>query len=518
MEPASVPGRRSRAPWSTTARPGTETRVGPGRYREVVRAWEPGEETARGVVDPSSATATDPDAVGWRRPAPTADALRTDVLLAAALFVASILSFSLWQVTGMYDDPAPAWLSVLCLAGVTLPLALRRRRPCTVLVVVATAFIVLGSTQVPETLVANIALFLALYTVGAWGPDRRRATVVRLVVVVAMFVWLIIVLFLSTTDPDALPGLSRAGVFSPLVAFLLIQLLTNVAYFAAAYWFGQNAWNAARERARVEARTRELEAERRVVTTQAVALERLRLARELHDAVAHHVSLMGVQASAARMVLPDGATRASDALEHVEESARQAIGELQGILGTLRDAGAAEAGPDAVGSLGVDRLPELAEEARAAGLRTSFQVVGEARPLPPLVSLNLYRIMQEALTNARKHAGPGATADVRLRYLPDGVEVEVADDGVGAHPGASTGSGLGLLGMRERVSADGGTLHAGPRPRGGFLVRAHVPLTAVTPDGAGSDAGGPPLTGDAEPTTAAAEEAPGPVVHTEQPA
>jgi signal transduction histidine kinase len=439
-----------------------------------VRAGEP--ETGIETL-----TAADPDAADWRRPAPDADAIRNDTLLAVSLFVASILSFTLWQVAGMYDDPAPAWASVLCLAGVTLPLALRRRRPCLVLAVVAGTFIVLGSIRVPETLVANIALFLALYTVGAWASDRRRATAVRVVVIVAMFVWLIVWLFLSTTDPDALPGLSRVGVFSPLVAFLLVQLLTNVAYFAAAFWFGQHAWNAARERARVEARTRELEVERRVVATQAVALERLRLARELHDAVAHHVSLMGVQASAARTLLPVEATRAADALEHVEEAARQAIGELQGILGTLRDAGAGEAGHDAVGSLDVERLPQLVEEAEAAGLPTSFQVVGQSRPLPPLVSLNLYRIAQEALTNTRKHGGPHARADLRLRYLPDGVEIEVADDGVGARSGATTGSGLGLVGMRERVVADGGTLQAGPRPRGGFLVRAHVPLGAAAP-------------------------------------
>nr|WP_297430576.1 histidine kinase [uncultured Actinotalea sp.] len=457
-------------------------------------------------------TVTDPDLTDWQRPAPDADTVRTDTFLAVTLFVASILSFALWQVAGIYDEPAPAWASVLCLAGVTLPLALRRRRPCLVLVVVSVAFIVTGTIQVPETLVVNIALFLALYTVGAWATDRRRATVVRAVVIISMFVWLIIALFASVTDPDGLGEFSRAGAFSPLVAFLLIQLLTNVAYFAAAYWFGGNAWNAARERARVEARTRELEVERRVVAGQAVALERLRLARELHDAVAHHVSLMGVQASAARTLLPADATRAAGALEHVEEAARQAIGELQGILGTLRDAGAGE-GQDAVGSLDVDRLPQLVEEAEAAGLRTSFQVVGEPRPLPPLVSLNLYRIAQEALTNTRKHAGSAARADVRLRYLPDAVELEVADDGAGARARgaagraagtlAGSGSGLGLLGMRERVTADGGTLHAGPRSRGGFLVRAHVPL-ATGPSGVSAGAGGVPGPRAERPTGAAA--------------
>src|SRR5690606_10694416 len=144
---------------------------------------------------------------------------------------------------------------------------------------------------------------------------------------------------------------------------------------------------------------------------------------------------------------------------------------------------------DAVGSLGLERLPALVDEARAAGLPTEFRVVGEERPVPPLVSLNLYRIAQEALTNTRKHAGPRARADVRLRYLPDGVEVEVADDGVGARATSSTG-GMGLIGMRERVASDGGTLVAGPRTRGGFLVRAHVPLPPADRPVGADEAGG----------------------------
>ncbi|MDT0164611.1 sensor histidine kinase [Actinotalea sp. AC32] len=416
----------------------------------------------------------DPDAPTWRRTPVDRDGVRNDALLAAALFVGALLSYALWGVAGMYDEPAPAWLSVLCLMGVTLPLALRRRYPCAVLLVVAAVFVVLGESQVPETLVANIALFIALYTVGAWEPQRRRATAVRVVVVVGMFVWLVVALFSATTDPDAFEGLSRVGTFSPLVAFLLIQLLTNVVYFAAAYWFGDHAWAAARQRARVELRTRELEAERRRVAEQAVSLERLRLARELHDAVAHHVSLMGVQASAARTLLGVDPALAGDALEVVEGSAREAIRELQGILGTLREHEGD--GGEALGSLDVSRLPALVAEAESNGLPTTFQVVGEPRPLPPLVSLNLYRIVQEALTNTRKHAGRGARADVRLRYLDGAVEVEVADDGVGPRRGVVPEGGFGLVGMRERVGADGGTLHAGPRSRGGFLVRATVPL------------------------------------------
>lgn len=426
----------------------------------------------------------DPDAPGWRRAPVGQDGLRNDTLMAVGLLIGGLLSLALWQTAGFYDEPAPGWVSLLCIAGTTLPLALRRRYPSVVAVVVGAVFIVLGVAKVPETLVANIALFVSLYTVGAWEADRRRATWVRVLIIVAMFTWLLIALFVTTSDPESLPDFDRAGAFSPLVAYLLIQLLTNVVYFAGAYWFGNHAWASARERARTLLRTLQLERERQRVAAQAVTLERLRLARELHDAVAHHVSLMGVQAAAARTLLSVDPARATEALEHVETSAREAISELHGILGTLRDTPDDDdaAGRDeGVGSLDLTRLPALVEESRAAGVPTTFQVVGEAVRVPPLVALNLYRVAQEALTNVRKHAGPRATADLRLRYLADAVELEVTDDGTGVR-GATEGGGLGLVGMRERVASDGGTLVVGPRARGGFLVRAHVPLATAPTD------------------------------------
>ncbi|GEN81192.1 sensor histidine kinase [Actinotalea fermentans] len=434
---------------------------------------------------PPVAAEDDPDRPGWRRSPVRPEDVRKDAAAAGALFLGSLLSMVLWRVAGMYEDPAPAWACVLLLAMVTGPLAVRRRWPNVVLVVVAASFVALVGFEVPETLVANISLFCALYTVGAWAPDRRRATWVRGIVIAGMFVWLIVAILMTTNDPDSLPDLSRAGAFSPLVAYLVIQLLTNVLYFAGAYWFGERQWASARERARTQLRTRQLESERRRVAAQAVAIERLRLARELHDAVAHHVSMMGVQAAVARTLLDADPTQARATLEQVEQSARDAITELQGILGTLRDEPDDAAAPDAEGtaeavaSLDVSRIPELVEGACEAGLPTTFQVVGEPARLSPVVSLNLYRIAQEALTNARKHAGPHAHADVRLRYLDDAVELEVTDDGVGAAARGRSrvpGTGLGLLGVRERVAADGGTLEARPRPRGGFLVRARVPL------------------------------------------
>ena len=438
--------------------------------------------------------ADDPDQPGWRRPPAGPDDVRKDAAGAAALFLGALMSMVLWRIAGLYDEPAVPWVSVLLLALVTGPLAVRRRWPSTVLIVVAAAFVTLVGLKVPETLVTNIALFCALYTVGAWSPDRRRATWMRGLVIVGMLLWLVASIFMTMRDPDALPDFSRAGALSPLLAYLLIQVFTNLLYFAGAYWFGERQWASARERARTHLRTRQLEAERRRVAAQAVAIERLRLARELHDAVAHHVSMMGVQAAVARTVLDADPARARETLEQVEESAREAIEELHGILGTLRDEPAAEdaispgadaeagAGAEGVASLDVSRIPELVDAAREAGLPTTFQVVGEPVRLSPVVSLNLYRIAQEALTNSRKHAGPHAHADVRLRYLDDAVELEVTDDGIGAASAAArgraraSGTGLGLVGIRERVTADGGTLEARPRARGGFLVRARVPV------------------------------------------
>ena len=417
-----------------------------------------------------------PDDPGWRRPAPTVQERRIDLAIAVGLLVAAILSWSLYSIAGFYDDPAPAPVALIWAVANTLPLAARRRWPVPVAIIVSAAFIVGGILHVPELLVCNITLFLALYSVGAWASDRRIAMLSRALIVVAMFVWLLVSLFQSATDPDALPGFSRAGALSPLVAFGLIQILTNVLYFGAAYFFGDRARASAIERAQLEHRTAELEAERHRVAEQAVALDRVRIARELHDVVAHHVSVMGIQAGAARTVIDSDPDAAKIALGHVEDTSRTAIEELHRLLSTLRELPGLDDRPDAPSTVGVDALPALTDDSDAAGLPTSLTVVGEPRPLPPIVAVNLYRIAQEALTNARKHAGAGATADVRLRYLPDEIELEVGN--TGAVRARRTPGGMGQLGMRERVAASGGSLEVGPRSRGGYLVRARMPAPA----------------------------------------
>lgn len=419
----------------------------------------------------------DPDDPRWRRAAPSRGALRTDLIVAVAFFVALLFSVMLYRTAGFYAEPAPMGASIVWAVAISFPLALRRRYPCTVALVLSVAFITGQVIQVPELLIANITLFLGIYTVGAWVADRRRAFLTRALIVAAMFTWLIVAMFVQASDPDALGGFSKAGPFSPLVAFLLINVLMNLLYFGGAWFFGDRAYASARERAFLERSTRALERERERTAAQAVSLERVRIARELHDVVAHHVSVMGVQAGAARMVLQSDPAAARDALSNVEINARSAIDELHGLLKTLRepDGQAADPAATSASTLGLDALPTLVDESTAAGLPTTLDVVGEPRRVPAGVALNLYRIAQESLTNARKYGGSAASADVRVRYLADAVELEVSNSGR-ATSGRHNPGGLGHVGMRERASASGGTIDMGRASDGRYVVRARVPV------------------------------------------
>jgi signal transduction histidine kinase len=401
----------------------------------------------------------------------SADQRRRDLWLALGLLVSAIVSAWLGQVAGLYGSQSPhfAWALVYA-AALTLPIAARRRHPEVVLVLVAVAFFVGVSMRIPEVYVANVSLFIAMYSVGAWVSDRRRATIVRLVVIAGMFGWLLVTTFQAATSPDD-DGFSRAGLFSPFAAWILLQFLINAAFFGGAYFFGERAWADALSRQALEDRTVELERERELTAAQAVALDRVRIARELHDVVAHHVSAMGVQAGAARAVLDRDPAASRTALSGIEASARGALDELRNLLDTLRTPDAETPGDS---TLRLSALADLVAHATENGLPTTLTVVGDPSEPSELVQVNLYRIAQEALTNARRHGGPDATADVRLRYAPGTIELEVASTGVVRQVGRP---GLGLVGMRERAAASGGTIELGPRPRGdGFLVRVRVPI------------------------------------------
>jgi signal transduction histidine kinase len=416
----------------------------------------------------------------WLRPRPGREGYRRDAILAAVLFVGTSVSALLYTRAGYFLDldtdptqhPAPMWVSALVILGLTAPLAWRRRYPEIVASAVSVAFFLAPTLRVPEALFANITLFIAIYSVGAWSRHRRAAVVTRILIIVGMFAWIGVNLALTVNDPDTLPGYSRSGVFSAFASYALINVLTNLLYFGGAYYFGSTAYKSAHERAELEFRTDELARERELSAQQAVALDRVRIARELHDVVAHHVSVMGVQAGAARRVIQTDPAQASESLATIEASARSAVDELHRLLTTLRESDS-DAASRSSSTRGIDQLPDLVEESNAAGTPATLQFVGEPHPVSSLVGFTVYRVTQEALTNVRKHAGERATADVRLRYLPGGVELEVADTGQGL--GLRTaGAGHGHVGMRERVAAVGGVLEVGPRSRGGYLVRARI--------------------------------------------
>jgi len=224
----------------------------------------------------------------------------------------------------------------------------------------------------------------------------------------------------------------------------------------------------------LEGRAARLERERDVQAQIATAAERARIARELHDVIAHNVSVMVVQADGASYALRTDPERAGQALAAISHTGRKALAEMRRLLGILRS-GDEPAGLAPVP--GLDQLRELVEQARQAGMSVSLSLDGPPRPLPEGAELAAYRVVQESLTNTRKHGGLAAAAAVALRYQPDGLVLQVTDDGLGAAAGAE-GPGHGLTGMRERIEMYGGTIHAGPLPGGGYQVTARLPSAA----------------------------------------
>jgi signal transduction histidine kinase len=221
-----------------------------------------------------------------------------------------------------------------------------------------------------------------------------------------------------------------------------------------------------------ECAANECAANERALSSNAVADERRRIARELHDVVAHHISVIGVLSTGARRVLRRDPAAAEEALATIADTSRTTLREMRRLLDVLRS----DEEPDAelAPQPGLAAIEALVEQVLQAGLPVRWEVLGEPVALEAGVALTVYRIVQEALTNALKHAGT-ATARVSLSFEPAGLLVEVTDDGRGPLPHFDAGVGHGLVGMRERVALYGGTLRTGHRPGGGFMVRAHIP-------------------------------------------
>ncbi|MCF3121251.1 sensor histidine kinase [Streptomyces arenae] len=345
--------------------------------------------------------------------------------------------------------------------GLSLVVALRRRWTEQMLVLAA----VIGVFQLVldvETMPANFAMLVVIYTAAADGEKwaSRFALIGGLAAApLSMMRW---------------PS-ENTSVFGN-VLFTMFQMVP----FALAWVLGDSIRTRRAYLAQLEERADRLEKEREAQSKVAVAAERARIARELHDVVAHNVSVMVVQADGAAYVLDTAPDQAKKALETISGTGRQALAEMRRLLGVLRTGEPEESG-EYVPQPDVEQLDELIEQVRTAGLPVDFKVEGTPRPLPSGVELTAYRIVQEALTNTRKHGGENAGASVRLVYFDDGLGLLVEDDGKGAphelyEDGGADGSGHGLIGMRERVGMVGGTLDAGPRPGGGFRISALLPL------------------------------------------
>ncbi|WP_409236212.1 sensor histidine kinase [Streptomyces sp. PA5.6] len=398
-------------------------------------------------------------------PAAPGERLRTDVLFALAMAVSAVVVVRSVRDNGHVPDVL-GW-ALLLVAHVVV--VWRRRAPVRVMVTLMGILLVYHSLDNNHTAPMAVSM-VALFTVAS--RTRPRNTLVLGVGVMG------IMLAVKFSEGMA-EGAESLRISGWIVAFLLLGVYVRIhrQYVASVV-----------ERAERAERTREEEARRRV------AEERLRVARDLHDLLAHSITLVGVQTSVAAHVLaadPDRLDRAAvaKALDDVAETCRTARGELRATLQVLRSGSDDEEGAgadEARGPLpGLDGLPDLADAARTAGARVEL-AVADCRA-PAAVGAAAYRIVQEALTNVVRHAGPGSTVRVSVRAEDAALCVRVADDGRGGHngrdghgQGGGHTPGFGLLGMRERARTVGGTLDAGPRPEGGFLVSAVLPLAPVS--------------------------------------
>ncbi|MEZ3178426.1 sensor histidine kinase [Streptomyces pimonensis] len=350
----------------------------------------------------------------------------------------------------------PDPLSLVLMALGATALVFRRRAPRTVLALAGGASVAESVTGDPRTPVAMCAV-VALYTLAS-TTDRSTTWRIGLLTMT--------VLTGAAMAVGPLPWYAQEN--------LAIFAWTGIGATAGDAVRSRRAFvQAIRERAERAERTREEEARRRV------AEERLRIARDLHDVVAHHIALVNVQAGVAAHVMDKRPDQAKEALAHVREASRSALGELRATVGLLRQSGDPEAPTEP--APGLDLLDELAGTFRSAGLRVEVTRADEGADLPAAVDLAAYRIIQEALTNVQKHAGTDARAEVSVVRVGPHIEITVLDDGTGEDLDRTPGGGHGLLGMRERVTALRGTLTTGPRYGGGFRVHAILPVEPRAP-------------------------------------
>ena len=383
-----------------------------------------------------------------------ASPLLVDGLIAAGLTALSIITLA----AGARDVGSYSQSSIALLLLQTVPLVVRRVVPLPVFIVTATATL-LHAVQAEGSLNTTLGSLIALFTLGEHA-ERRVSMTAYAILAVGMGTLIVV----RAGLPQALGGLVQTEL-SVLATWVL------------------GSW--ARERrayiGTVEDRAQRAEREREARAERAVADERQRIARELHDIVTHHVSVIVIQAGAALRALERRPLDAREAVRAIDATARLALADMRRMLGILGGAGVADRQEEFEPMPGLDRLGPLIESVRAAGLPVELSIDGRRRALDPGIELSAYRIVQEALTNALKHA-EGARARVDVRYEPAALEIRVADHGGSGRTSAGSldTGGHGIVGMRERATLFGGTLEAGPA-EDGFRVVARLPLDGPGP-------------------------------------
>ncbi|MFG2863691.1 sensor histidine kinase [Streptomyces sioyaensis] len=391
--------------------------------------------------------------------------LRRHPTMVDSFWAVFLLGFSWLSVLGDGFGGSDLWTAAIQVCALCTAVALRRRAPEKMLLLATAAGVFQLVANVPKNL-ADFAMLVIVYTVAANGA--RWASRFALVGGLAA----------PLLDYARWPHYyGSGGTNATVIVFLAIP-------FALAWVLGDSVRTRRAYYAQLEERAAQLEKERDAQAKVAVAAERARIARELHDVVAHNVSVMVVQADGAAYVLDAAPEQCGQALETISGTGRQALAEMRRLLGVLRTGEPGEDSADRAPQPDVGRLDDLIEQVRGAGLPVDFTVQGTPRPLSSGVELTAYRIVQEALTNTRKHGGPDVSARVRLVYGSDALDLLVEDDGRGAQhevheQGGADGLGHGMIGMRERVGMVGGRLDAGPRPGGGFRISAVLPLKPV---------------------------------------
>jgi signal transduction histidine kinase len=380
-----------------------------------------------------------------------------DALLAVGLFVVGVIGVRVNRnASDQFSDVDI--LAFVLIASMTIPLAWRRARPVEIFTISIISLFAFEIRRYPDS-PATIATIVALYSVAAHLRDRKKATITGVV---------------SFT---IISGFLMVGIARHEEGSTFWNYIGNTLIFGTAWVLGDNLYRRRERLADLEQRAQDLERSSDLETSAAVAAERSRIARELHDVVAHSLSVMVVQAGAARRVLaqdPDATVRA---LEQIEATGRESLTEMRRLLGVLRTDESAQRQPQPT----IQHIRDLV--AMEPELDVEVTVRGTERLVPAAVDLSAYRIVQEALTNARKHAHADRV-EIRIEWSEDTVAVIVADDGRGAstllrHQGNDT-PGHGIMGMQERAAIVGGSLVARPRPGGGWQVHAVLPTTTRT--------------------------------------